>query len=68
VPVVVAINVFSFDSQAELDLIMRLSKAGRPRWSLEYYGGEVCSFVNGFLCFAEIFDCKMPANCVILML
>jgi hypothetical protein len=28
VPVVVAINVFAFDSPAELELITRLSKAG----------------------------------------
>jgi hypothetical protein len=30
VPVVVAINVFAFDSPAELELITRLSKAGAP--------------------------------------
>jgi formyltetrahydrofolate synthetase len=29
-PVVVAINVFAFDSPAELELITRLSKAGAP--------------------------------------
>ena len=28
VPVVVAINVFSFDSEAELQLMVKLSKAG----------------------------------------